>query len=462
MKIKILSIIASFFFTALALTSCLDNDETINTSSDVAIQSFSINNIKTTIITETDTTTFTVTGSDYPFTIDQISPIGQIYNVDSLPYNTDVKKVLIKLSTKAYSTTYILKNKEGQDSLCYWNGTDSLNFTNPIKFTTHAYDNSEKTYEIKINVHKVIPDSMVWNSYQSNFPGSEITGGQKAVTYQNKVYVFAETASGVQLTTSEDGRNWSNFEALNNFTATPDYSSVIVFNKHLFILAGGMIYASTDGTNWNNTTMTADALVATNGDVLSGTYQGKFIEFTTSDDPANILIATEVMGADVPADFPTHHYSFASSRLATNDQIERTVLVGETPNNNDTTTIVWAKLSNEGTWADYRNTGIYDCPKLENINLIGYDNKLYVFGGKGTDNKKEVKAFQHFYVSQDNGYIWKPIQRYTCFPTEFLGREESYSYFIDKDNYLWFMWSGSNVVWRGRINRLGFANNEQN
>ena len=457
MKIKILSIIASFFLTSLTLISCLDNDETTNTSSDVAISSFSINDIKTTLITESDTTTFTVTGTDYPFTINQTSAIGLIYNADSLPYNTDVKKVSINLGTNGFYTTYVLKDKSNEDSLCYWNGTDSLNFTNPIKFTVYAYDSSSKSYEIKVNVHKVVPDSLVWNSYQSNFPGTDITGGQKAVTLNNKVYVFAETGAGVELTSSEDGKDWSTFEALSGFTATPDYSSVIVFNNHLLILAGNLIYTSTDGKSWKQTTTAANALVATNGGKLFGIQQGKFIELISSENPDEVFTVSGNAGIDVPEGFPTRNYSYAYYRLATNESIEKTILIGETPNSSDTITTVWAKLSTENSWVDYDNRTIYHCPKLENISLIRYDNKLFVFGGKGTYNQKEVKAFQHFYVSEDNGYAWKPIDRYVCFPSSFIGKEDSYSYFIDQQDYIWLMWSGSNEVWRGKINRLGFV-----
>lgn len=73
MRIKFLSIIASFFMVSFVITSCLDNDNEVNYSPDATIRAF-----------ELDTIGY---GVKYKFTIDQISRL--IYNVDSLPVNAD-------------------------------------------------------------------------------------------------------------------------------------------------------------------------------------------------------------------------------------------------------------------------------------------------------------------------------------------------------------------------------------
>ena len=96
MKIKLLPILASLFIASLTITSCLDSDDKVEYSNDANIYGFSINNIKTVLIEGNDTTTFTIKGSDYRFTIDQTGK--QVYNTDSLPYLTDVKKVSINMS----------------------------------------------------------------------------------------------------------------------------------------------------------------------------------------------------------------------------------------------------------------------------------------------------------------------------------------------------------------------------
>lgn len=42
-------------------------------------------------------------------------------------------------------------------------------------------------------------------------------------------------------------------------------------------------------------------------------------------------------------------------------------------------------------------------------------------------------------------------------PEEFIDRTGYFSYLVDSDNFIWIMWSGSNDVWKGKINRLGFV-----
>ena len=85
MRIKFLSIIASFFMVSFVITSCLDNDNEVNYSPDATIRAF-----------ELDTIGY---GVNYKFTIDQVSRL--IYNVDSLPVNADtiINSILITTLT---------------------------------------------------------------------------------------------------------------------------------------------------------------------------------------------------------------------------------------------------------------------------------------------------------------------------------------------------------------------------
>lgn len=64
----------------------------------------------------------------------------------------------------------------------------------------------------------------------------------------------------------------------------------------------------------------------------------------------------------------------------------------------------------------------------------------------------------------NHGITWKPVSRYVFFPTEFTDlynqADGNYSYVVDKNNFLWIIWSRSGEVWRGRINKLGFDSKE--
>ena len=43
-------------------------------------------------------------------------------------------------------------------------------------------------------------------------------------------------------------------------------------------------------------------------------------------------------------------------------------------------------------------------------------------------------------------------------PTALAGKNMPFSYLVDNSDYIWIMPSGSDAIWKGRINRLGFKN----
>ena len=134
---KILALIAGILCVSGMLVSCLENEE-IELSSHAYIASFSINDIKTEVLSETaegkDTTiVYTVKGENYTFAIDHVG--GEIYNVDSLPKGTDVTRVTVKLGLDAGYACYY----QGEESKIF-NAEDSIDFTNPVRFSVFTVD----------------------------------------------------------------------------------------------------------------------------------------------------------------------------------------------------------------------------------------------------------------------------------------------------------------------------------
>lgn len=467
MKIKFLSLISIFICVSSVMTSCLkDDDNSIVYPTDATIYSFSINDIKTTIIRNKDTVSFTVDSKDYPFSIDQKA--GLIFNSDSLPVRTDVSKVSLNITTAGGPVYY---QKNGKDTI--WTSADSLDFSNsssvkPVIFTVYSPDlqSATRQYKVWINVHKQYPDSLQWDPVRSSdFPGASITGKQKAVLLDNTLYVFAQVGQGVKVTSTSvrDGRDWEPLADLNGIASTADYASVIAFDHKLFITAGGKAYTSVDGTNWELTPSPEIRTFVssfTNNPVSStrlypqdkrliGISGENFIQ--TSDG------ASWNLSGPVPGNFPVDHFAATPAYISnSNPDVERVSVIG-TVAGIDTAAVSWTILSNERSYIQLSPS--YDsadnCPKLENLSLIRYDDLLYAFGGKGIYNPS-IEAFEAFYVSEDNGIYWKKVTGNLSFPIQFLGREESFSYVVDQDNFIWIMWSGSTEVWKGRINRLGF------
>ena len=443
MKIKFLTVITGLLMAAFMITSCLnDDDNEVTLSSESSITAFSIkDNIETKYTAKVngkDTTlTATVKGSDYPFIIDQVER--RIYNADSLPVGTNVSKVVVEITA---DTPYILivANK---DSL--WTSTDSLNFENPVKFKVMAQSMEYgAVYTAEINVHKQEPDSLVWSNLSSDFNGSAIQA-QKAVYFNDKIYVFARQDEGkvaVTTTSITDGHSWSALQPLSLEKA--DYSTAMTWGDHLYIIAENQLYQSENGTDWSKIESAPKLKM-----LVSNIYSQNNPEENNKQE-------------SVPYGFPETSLSFVSYPLNTNSSIDRMLVLGENPIATDTTSVVWAQLSTENTWGNYppEKDNLDFCPKLENIAMIHYNNQLYAFGGPGKKNGSNLAPFSAFYESVNNGIIWQQVKRYVFFPEEFSNlykqADGNYSYVIDKNNYLWIMWSKSGQVWRGRINKLGF------
>lgn len=462
MKIKFLTVIASLFAAAFMITSCLD-DNTVEYeySSNASITAFSIGNIETQYIDSIhygkDTTLVaTVTGTDYPFVIDQGQRL--IYNRDSLPMGTDVSKVVVSITA---DTSWILMTTQ-EDKDTTWVSTDSLNFENPVKFKVVAYSGVVgPTYTVKINVHKQVPDSLQW-TYMGNGFDTAIEA-QKAVALNGRIYVFAQQDDRVNMTSTSisDGKSWTALETT-DLPDGADYSSVMTWGNELYILANEGLYHSADGIGWTavETDVRLSHLVANvasewNKKLYAVNAENRFVESTDG--------VTWTEGEDVPACFPQSNLSYAISPLGTNAFIERMTVMGDNGIAADTTAVVWTRLTTENRWEDYpvgEEEQSY-CPKLSNMAMIYYNKQLYAFGGPGQDSKGEIPAFSRFYGSEDQGVTWKRLTQNVLFPKEFTELYEQaeghYSFVVDENNFLWIIWSKSGQVWRGRINKLGFA-----
>lgn len=456
MKIKILPLLAGLMVLTSVVTSCLDDNRKIVYSDEATITSFSINDIKTVLIDGKDTTVLRVKGKECVFTINQTER--KIFNADSLPYRTNVRKVVVNISTGEPGSyiSYGVKGHSGKDSVCSWNSSDSLDFTNPIVFTVYAPDGTtDRLYEVRLNVHQVEPDSLCWNKLDDgSFPGAAITGLSKAVNFQNRMYVFAEVGAQVQVTSSDKGLAWTAFEPLQGLVGQADCSSVVPFEGGLLMVAGGEIYFSTDALNWQKVSRQATGIVAVSKSNVLAVDRNEFIQGSMSDG----VMQWSQPGVLLPENFPTGRFASVTIPYALNPEIEQLVMVGQ--NSSVDSTTVWSGYSTDlFTWTPYvTEMHKYNCPRMEHMALIHYNNKLYVFGGKGQCGEEKLTAFQRFYVSHNAGLVWKPVLENMGFPNELKGFEKSFAYWVDEENYIWVMPSGSSAVWRGRINRLASQN----
>ncbi|MBR1468799.1 MAG: hypothetical protein IJ605_01600 [Prevotella sp.] len=163
----------SFFLCGLlvfALSSCLSSDdpETTVAYQDTGLTSFSVGALKQTLQTkgsagQDSTYTKTVAGSTYAFTIDQQQ--GLVYNVDSLPVNTDVSRVACTATTKNLGSIVINRRTHDglRDSLVVYSSADSLDFTNPVEFRVYNQAGTAfRKYMVELRVHRQTADEFHW------------------------------------------------------------------------------------------------------------------------------------------------------------------------------------------------------------------------------------------------------------------------------------------------------------
>lgn len=438
MRIKFLSVIVSFLFVSFAISSCLDSDDnTYELSSDATVHAFGLD---------------TIYGKHYTFTIDQLKRI--IYNRDSLPVGADtiIDRILIDtFSVSGWITAGI------NDTL--FNIKDSVDFT-PIvnkpegmKFKVHAPDGSYREYTVQINRHNQDPDSLVWRPMET-FSDITVSGRQKSVVLGNELFVYTSNTTAYKISTDEYPAGWTEMKDI-NLPENAQLPSLTCFQEKLYVVADKDIYNSENGRVWNKVDAlsgNAIALLAGFPDKLAGIWDdGTVRKFCVATPAAGTGELSWKLGEeDVPAEFPVH--SIYSSLFTTANGINEAILVG-LPEAIKGQTVPWFSYDGEN-WADLSTNSTLYCPSLANPFIMNYGGTFYMMGGIKEDKLDVI-------YSSVAGIAWYKTKKKFLLPEEFNSITAPYSIAIDNKNFIWVIFGGDgkhNAVWRGRLNRLGFAN----
>ena len=460
MKIRILPALVAGVMAATAfLSSCLKSDyaET-DYPAESSIRDFSIGTLRQTIYGtsskgEDSIYVDTISYADVPFTIDQINR--QIYNKDSLPKEVDVTKVLASISADNGAIYYV--NKNGKDSL--WTSTDSLDFTNEMTFNVLAYSELQnqfvfgKHYTVKVNVHKLNPDSLVWKHFgDKKFAEGVTFAEQKAVYMNDYIYVFGETAEGnVKIYKANVNRgSFTSWEEVSTSITSIDINSAIVYNNEVHFIADGKLYNLKDNQIGSETNLSN--LISVNGDKLLAYTTGNKIVSLNSD-------GTKAKETDfIEGKNLNGRISAVSYTAEHNTSLWRTIVMKNRVKEveSDTTAMVFNNISSEDKWQEYTPINPTTCPNQGNISMISYDGKLFAYG----------EEFDYFYSSTDNGLNWKKEEDYMIFPTENKNGIDkltkyrnggSYSTVVEDNgnngSFIWFIWLDGTAT-RTCLNRL--------
>ncbi len=396
------------------------------------------------------------------FTIDQLS--GQIFNKDSLPYGTELDKVVCTLTYVRGVLNTQVTQEVIPDSTYYWNGTDSLDFSKPVKFVTTAYDGqTTKTYIAKVNIHTVVPDSMVWELYTDKMLGYTVDE-QKVIhtTYNNaEVYfMYVKSSTGYQLyyTPVSDLRNWTEL-TLTGLPASGLNLSQIELYEDTWYMASteGELYTSTDAIGW--TAVESPTIKSILGVVNESINQSSSLAVIVDNEDdlhfAGLNREGEWTTGDLVMDgFPLSGFG---NITYSNMYHEYLVVAAGKDKNGKLINTSWSSM-NALTWTRLTNENRDYYKEREGVMLTKYDDKFCLLGGITEDNK----ASKEIYFSNDYGVTWQLSDTLVVFPEAYKGRGFS-SVIVDTDNYM-LLFGGKTAtntkpldeLWRGRINRLGF------
>lgn len=256
---------------------------------------------------------------------------GLVYNADSLPVGTSVSSLKVDMTyAEGSSAEFQVTGGEWmRDTVFKYNSEDSIDFTGDVKFKIISRDMmNEKTYTIKVNVHKVEPDTLYWGQMaRRDLPSYTTPLEQRTAQFNDKLYCFIKDLKGYIMSITSDplANRWEKNRIELPFT--PDLSSFTATDDALYVLdSEKTLYTSTDGLNWTTCGVKWYSVIGSYENTLLGvTEEGgvyKHAQYPASES----FVATEV-----PADFPITGMSQMvklESRWALNDQ--KIMIGGET------------------------------------------------------------------------------------------------------------------------------------
>lgn len=459
MKKKIVLFITGCF--VFLLSSCLGSDEVdYELSKDCQILTFSLSSDSVPEL------------KNVVFTIDQLN--GRIFNADSMAYGTELKdKVIctVKLASTVFTCQVI---QEAVGDTIYWNLEDSLDFAKPVQFINTLWDGqTTKKYIAQLNIHKVVPDSMVWQLYADNILDKAVKE-EKTVVFgdANAEYYYmytqpANASSGYQLYRSSvsDGKNWTAQPLTGLPAGEVRLSQMTEMGDYLYVVTTkGALYRSANGQDWSvvENTPTIKSLLGTIKAKDDFTGAGKQTSALVTVIDTNGALTYGRMdksnewksGSEVPAGFPISNFGNVSYSTMFR---ARLMLVAGRDKNNSLLNSAWA--TEDGlNWAMLTDAEVKQFDKQEGVSVVEYDEKFFMLSGiNGSD-----KASSAIYLSKDGGVNWSLSDTLVVMPAGFKPRGFT-SVYVDQHNFMYLFGgketTNSNVldqIWRGRINRLGF------
>ena len=439
---------------ALTLVSCLGDNAWDNVPYEVdkncQILSFSVESDSLPALT------------DVRFTIDQINE--QIMNLDSMDFGTVIEdKVIATISTGEYVSKIQMISQATGDTLD-WESGDSLDISQPVQILIYnAGGTIQRTYDMWVNIHQMVPDSMVWKQHTAQALGENVAE-EKVIQYADAYYMYVQSSAneGYRLYTSaiNDAITWNEASLAGLPSNGLRLSQLSFFGDTLYVPGeNGTLYQTTDAHNWSLVENTPFVHAVLGGMKESVDQPAVLAAIVNDNNELKFASMNKTgewsIGASVPENFPVEGYAALPVSLMYR---ERIMLAGGKTENGALVNSVWATMD-ALTWSEQTDAyGSHLFSKRQGSSIAYYDEMYYLIGGIGENNQ----PLKDIYRSSDYGVTWNYIDSLIVLPMNYQARGFA-SLLVDPDNYLMIFGGKSsekgNVIgdiWRGRINRLGF------
>lgn len=426
--------------------------------------------------------------SKYAFTIDHYGQSdaalhalypadGIIFNPDSLPYGTipDSVKVTVGFNSPK-SVHFNLYNNNGELKQFSNYANDSalwLASYPDVRLKLTSYDESvTKTYHVKVNVHKVRTDTIVWKTYnESVWPNLDIQS-QRVDTLNGNLMWYVKVGNGDYRVKSNVLRNmtaWSeSSQIITLLEEDLDLETMFGYQGSIFAVnrRDGSLWSTTDGIMWGPKSKSMKFVNILG--VLQEVKGNNIDPYYWHPDQLAVIVEidgelkirySEDMGMTwsddgkgdkpVPADFPVKGFVRpigTPAKASLGNVSSRITIVGGVNKNGELLKTVWS--CERKVWADVSGNGS-SLPKMCGGSILRYTlnpetpNTFWIlWPGMLEDNKVSNVV----YCSEDNGVSWHIMkQRYgrrAFGDTSMLEALSCSSAFYDPKSYQMYFFGG--------------------